>query len=1384
MEKNNKDEDAQSSLEDFFGSDSRSSDSAKKQEKSSPADTPKDPKPVKKKSDSLNASDTSGFEDMDFDELEEIRDSVYSAPTTSRTHPAGHRETPRNLGPSYLLSVDYEGYLKKAVIRLYDPASKTIQLWYDNTGHKPYLYTDFPSQVVQNKVGNHRGYFGSKDVELRDLLRDTSRKMTKVMANDPLSIGGGQGAIRDMLVEHTPDMQTISHAWEAAIRYRNCYTYDLNLVPGLPYKIENGNLVRCEPDVDSVTLNQFKKTIGDVKGLERIVQLYAPMFFTGVPDIKRIAIDIEVHAPVANRIPDPQLAEQQVTAIGLTDNESLNKCFVLRRDGHPEGEKGSNFPKELEPPGAIVYFDSEAEMLLQAFRVIDKYPIVLTFVGDTFDLNYLYHRAERLKIDLNNDCPIRLGRDIAIMRGGIHVDLYRFLKNPSIRLYALSGAYERSSLDAIGQGLLGIGKLDLSTSINDLPYNELAHYCWLDSKITMEITQFEENLLLRLIILLMRISRLSMEDVTRFGISSWIQSLFRQEHRSRNIIIPQQQEIELLKTSAAQTEAMIKDKAFKGAIVIEPKAGVHFNATVLDFASLYPTIMKTHNISYETVDCPHEECKNATDNRVPETDHWTCKVNRGMISETIGFFRDTRVNWFKGKSKDKSLDKGIRNWYTVVEKALKVFVNACLPFHEEVLIRNSDAIISKRAIGTLEDNWKDYEILSIDNEWGSPTFGQSVFVPIVGFQNSGKAPILNIQLRDGRNLRCTPNHVLPKLLPKHERDNREAICKKPLKLEYTAAEDLQIDDELLIHERIPLSSSPPEKLFIPDIIPVESIHIGINRSDYSKFSYRKTQKTDNPLISIINQEFRYSKVSKCYRAKWDNLSEKAKKMIRLHASANIPVYIKLVDTNERWREAGKWQNIIVDLDSDFFSLMGWYLSEGHAGVNRVSISQCKQANPAHFSEIGSLLKKMSLPYAIYSEKDYVIHSKVLSALLETLCGKGSEHKRIPLHLLDKSRARALLDTFFKGDGNFNRRGEKRYSSSSRQLAYDILMLLGALGIHASLHHEEDMYRIVETKGLKYKRYGRGLVDFNGTHPVRIRSIEKSENTEETFDLETKNGLFVGTNGIVVHNSYGVTGAQHFELFCMPAAESVTAYGRNAIMRLKEKAESMGVQVLYGDTDSVFLDNPSKDQQDEMIAWSRKELGIDLEAEKTYKYVALSDRKKNYIGVYDSGYVEVKGLSGKKRNTPLFVQNAFREMLEVLAKVDNTEGFEIARDEIRKIVFRVIDRLEGKAEAYAPDELAFRVQLTKSLESYGDVQPQHVRAAKMCEEEVGAGSIIEYIKTKDGEGVLPVSIAKKQSYWIDKEKYIDTLKSVFGQVLDAVGLDFEGLMGFTTLDQFF
>jgi DNA polymerase I len=40
-------------------------------------------------------------------------------------------------------------------------------------------------------------------------------------------------------------------------------------------------------------------------------------------------------------------------------------------------------------------------------------------------------------------------------------------------------------------------------------------------------------------------------------------------------------------------------------------------------------------------------------------------------------------------------------------------------------------------------------------------------------------------------------------------------------------------------------------------------------------------------------------------------------------------------------------------------------------------------------------------------------------------------------------------------------------------------------------------------------------------------------------------------------------------YCPPVAEATAAIGRNVITQTIEKAGELGIQVLYGDTDSIF-----------------------------------------------------------------------------------------------------------------------------------------------------------------------------------------------------------------------
>ena len=96
------------------------------------------------------------------------------------------RVAPPNLGTAYLLSAGYDGDSQKAYVRLYEPESKQIYLWYDNTDHLPYLITkETPAEVrSNNRVVNHEGFLTCETLTKFDALNDEEIRVTLGAAFD------------------------------------------------------------------------------------------------------------------------------------------------------------------------------------------------------------------------------------------------------------------------------------------------------------------------------------------------------------------------------------------------------------------------------------------------------------------------------------------------------------------------------------------------------------------------------------------------------------------------------------------------------------------------------------------------------------------------------------------------------------------------------------------------------------------------------------------------------------------------------------------------------------------------------------------------------------------------------------------------------------------------------------------------------------------------------------------------------------------------------------------------------------------------------------------------------------------------------------------------
>src|SRR5207245_9237810 len=184
-------------------------------------------------------------------------------------------------------------------------------------------------------------------------------------------------------------------------------------------------------------------------------------------------------------------------------------------------------------------------------------------------------------------------------------------------------------------------------------------------------------------------------------------------------------------------------------------------------------------------------------------------------------------------------------------------------------------------------------------------------------------------------------------------------------------------------------------------------------------------------------------------------------------------------------------------------------------------------------------------------------------------------------------------------------------------------------------------------------------------------------------------------------------------------------------------------------------------------WLKKELGMELRVHKNYRYITLSLRKKNYLGVHPDNKVDIKGLPGKKRHIPEFLKNTFNQLVEILGQVKTPTDFDVARVKIKDLVQDSYSKLRNRK--YSLDDLAFNMMIGKSVSSYTKTTPQHVKAAQQLSDKGGdvrAGDLVSFVKVTTGSGVKPVQLASIHE--IDVEKYNEYIRSTIEQVLDSEG----------------
>jgi DNA polymerase elongation subunit (family B) len=1235
---------------------------------------------------------------------------------------------------SALVSATYDGERRVAVLKFYDTSKDRIYLWSDKSGHKPYCYSKQPELDLKYLLKERSNLERIETVTKYEPLSDKEISVSKIVAKDPLAIGGQETSLRNDL-----------NCWEADIKYYENYLYDNGLVVGAHYSINDGKIEPVPFNMPKEVEESLRRTLASSKpDLATAIKTWASLLNQPLLDIKHAAIDIEVWS-LENRIPDPKFAEHPVVAVSIVSRKEKT-VYLLKREDLELGN-----PEKIPGEARVLVFEKERDLLIQVFRDILEYPFLTSFNGDDFDLDYLYHRSLRPEMGIPKDCvPIVLGNNFAGLRHGVHIDLYKTFNNRSLKIYAFANKYSEQTLDGIADGLLGESKIAFEGSINDLPLYELAHYNLQDADLTYRLASIWNEVLMKVLQVIARVGKMPIDDLSRLGVSNWIRSMLYFEHRRQNALIPRPEELK--EKGGAKSEAVIKGKKYKGGLVIEPKSGVHFNVSVLDFASLYPSLIKVNNISYETVDCPHPECRS---NVIPGIETWTCTKRRGIESLVVGSLRDLRVDYYKQLTKSKTLNKEDKDLYKVVSQGLKVILNACFTGDTDVLTPQGIKNIKELTVGDKVIGVNPYSLIpEIDEIIETQVFPYND--ELYCFKNGKQI-----------DLKVTKNHrffVRQGQKPVTFMEASEIERWTNISIPRLNAPSMVDDDSII--SLAPYRGKDKFAVSLP--IAVTGRHVDSQFSDLWEF---------------VSKLGAYNKQTKSFFC--DELTSDQIRTIRSHGGI-----VLLTSGHSRYPfEFGK---------SDFAELCGWLISEGHFGstpektyVNgnhhgldyRVTITQEHgYGNPRRDifrGEIAKLLSKMSLRFKQYSH-GFRVANPALHRFCVREIKRGAKNKEVPSELLNSSIyvKRRLIDSLYKGDGSL--RG-LTYTTASPTLADQVSCLMAELGYRPKKVFDQraNVFRVYCSNS------STGLTGHATSEKTQWVTKEKFKGLVYCVTTRKNHTVFAGRNGIFVPvgQSYGVLGFESFPLYCLPAADAVATLGRNAITKTIEKCKELGIDVVYSDTDSLFIQAPSEAQINLVSEWTRSNLGIELDVDKVYRYVAMSQRKKNYFGVLEDGTVDIKGLTGKKSQTPQFIKDSFGYMLDVLSKIKTSDDFEAAREEIKTRLTNDYNRL--KNHQIPMEELAFNVMIGKDIAGYRDSIPQHVRAAQQLQKsgkDIRAGDIISFVKTNNADGAKPAKMARANE--IDVEKYIEYMRSTFDQILSSLGYDFDEILGATKLEDFF
>jgi DNA polymerase elongation subunit (family B) len=217
--------------------------------------------------------------------------------------------------------------------------------------------------------------------------------------------------------------------------------------------------------------------------------------------------------------------------------------------------------------------------------------------------------------------------------------------------------------------------------------------------------------------------------------------------------------------------------------------------------------------------------------------------------------------------------------------------------------------------------------------------------------------------------------------------------------------------------------------------------------------------------------------------------------------------------------------------------------------------------------------------------------------------------------------------------------------------------------------------------------------------------------------------------------YGTTGSFWNRYGNVLVFEEINKLSREVLIKTKDIVQNLGYELIYADTDSVFIKKKTEttttseeEEYSKLVYILHKETGLPISIEHNYKFLVLLSLEasekievlKQYYGITYQGELVVRGIEARRHDIPKFIKQFQTKLLYTLffdcKGVEDVinKGYENALLLVTKAIDKIMIGSSGEEEKeeggdITQDDLVISKELGQDIEKYKILFP-HICAA--------------------------------------------------------------------------